>query len=500
MKLRNKTLLGLLFSLMFVFGTQKMFAQRTVVIPPGFGTLGSTIMGDTTGGRDTNTVYLLKRDSLYILDGTFEPKFPVIIQAMPGTGGMPRIILGMPTGGSLPGETFRPKANIYLKGLYISGQGELGGMGSRIIRISANGMKVVVDSCQLDVASQSAFRIESNSVDLRLTNSIVSNIGQMISPENGRAIDNRGVNIDSIYIQNCSFYNLTSTVYRDGGGTLNYLFYNHNTAVNLGFHGLTIGEAKNVFVSNNIFKDCAFLGTTVTAGQVISLSPYPDPTVTQQAIFKNNNIFIDTNIVKVYPDSVLAPVPFDSLSKSYVTSGGFTNSNINEFLLFKKEPSLPKTTVTTYWSNPSGTQVDMDTVGQANFDFSYANSYKSYLASSDGKPLGALSWFGMLVGIKDKPSNNLPSQYQLQQNYPNPFNPTTTIQYSLVQPGEIRLGVYNMLGQLVRTLVDDVQSAGTHSIIWDGSNNAGQKVSSGIYLYQLTAGNFVSVKKMIMLK
>lgn len=509
MRLQNRIIKRILFFIMILIAANNLFAQRTVLVTPGFGTFGQTIMGDTTsaGVRDTNTVYLLSRGGLYILDGTFSPTFPLHIQAT-GVGPMPRIIVGLPTGGILPSQAFQIFSSLYLKGIYLSGQGELGGSTLRIIRVSANNIKVYVDSCQLDISSQSAFRIESNNVDLRLTNSIVSNIGQMVSPDNGRAVDNRGIPIDSVYIQNCTFYNITSTVYRDGGGTVNSLYYNHNTAVNIGYNGLKIGEAKNALVSNNIFKNCGFLGAIGTsiasATHVISLSSYPDVTVTQQAMFKNNNIFIDTNIVKEYAtlsQPVLAPVSFDSLSQSYVTNGGFANTNIIEPLVFLKEPALPLLTLSTFYNNPTGTQVDMDTANQANFNFSYAKTYTSYNEATDGKPLGAISWFGLsLTGINNKISSDLPSQYELQQNYPNPFNPTTTIQYSLVKPGEIKLEVYNMLGQLVLTLVDKFQAAGTHSAVWNGSNNYGQKVASGIYFYQLTAGNFVTVKKMIMLK
>ncbi|HUX60026.1 MAG TPA: T9SS type A sorting domain-containing protein [Ignavibacteriaceae bacterium] len=505
MRLKNKTLVWFLFSVIIAITAQNMFAQRTVLIQPGFGTFGSTIMGDTTstGARDTTTVYLLSRGGLYILDGTFSPTFPVHAEAT-GTGAMPRIIMGLPSGGNPPNQTFQIFNSLYLKGIYLSGQVELGGSVLRIIRVSANDIKVYVDSCQLDVSSQSAFRVESNNVDLRLTNSIVSNIGQMVSPDNGRAIDNRGIPIDSVYIQNCTFYNITSSIYRDGGGTVNNLYYNHNTAVNIGYNGLKIGEAKDVLVSNNIFKNCGFLGQTGSATHIISLSSYPDPTVTQQVVFKNNNFFIDTNIINLYPtlnQTVLAPVTFDSLSLSYVTNSGYASTNINEALNFKKEPSLPLQTIKTFYNTPSATQVDMDTVGQANFDFSYANTYNSYTGSTDGKPLGAVSWFGlMLTGIKGNLTNTIPSKYELNQNYPNPFNPTTNIQYVLPKQGEVSLNIYNILGQMVRSLVNNVQSAGVHLVTWDGANQAGQKVTSGIYFYKLSAGNFVNVKKMIMLK
>jgi len=94
----------------------------------------------------------------------------------------------------------------------------------------------------------------------------------------------------------------------------------------------------------------------------------------------------------------------------------------------------------------------------------------------------------------------IPDGFELLQNYPNPFNPETQIVYSLPYPADVRLTIYNMLGQQVRVLVDAYQSAGTNTVIWDGRNENGEKVSSGIYFYKLQAGEFVQTKKMSLIK
>ncbi|MEW6004077.1 MAG: FlgD immunoglobulin-like domain containing protein, partial [Stygiobacter sp.] len=94
----------------------------------------------------------------------------------------------------------------------------------------------------------------------------------------------------------------------------------------------------------------------------------------------------------------------------------------------------------------------------------------------------------------------IPSEYALSQNYPNPFNPTTTIKFSVAQDAKVSLVVYDMLGQKVRTLVDAQQEAGYYSVRWDGTNDFGSKVSSGIYIYRLQAGNFVQTMKMNLMK
>ncbi|MFA7418408.1 MAG: FlgD immunoglobulin-like domain containing protein [Melioribacteraceae bacterium] len=94
----------------------------------------------------------------------------------------------------------------------------------------------------------------------------------------------------------------------------------------------------------------------------------------------------------------------------------------------------------------------------------------------------------------------IPSEFALSQNYPNPFNPTTSIKFSVAQDAKVNLVVYDMLGQRVRTLVDGIQEAGFYTVRWDGSNDFGSKVASGIYIYRLQAGSFVSTMKMNLMK
>ena len=95
---------------------------------------------------------------------------------------------------------------------------------------------------------------------------------------------------------------------------------------------------------------------------------------------------------------------------------------------------------------------------------------------------------------------NQPRTCRLMQNYPNPFNPETTINYNLTKPEHVKLGVYNLLGQEVKILIDQVQHSGNHEIKWNGRNETGQKVESGIYLYQLQSENHNQTKKMIIVQ
>ena len=90
--------------------------------------------------------------------------------------------------------------------------------------------------------------------------------------------------------------------------------------------------------------------------------------------------------------------------------------------------------------------------------------------------------------------------YALGQNYPNPFNPATSIQYSLAEPGEIKVVVYNTLGQVVRTLVDHYKLSGDYSVRWDGKDSVGREVSSGVYVYKMEANGFSASHRMVLMK
>lgn len=94
----------------------------------------------------------------------------------------------------------------------------------------------------------------------------------------------------------------------------------------------------------------------------------------------------------------------------------------------------------------------------------------------------------------------LPTEFALEQNYPNPFNPTTVIPFDLRSNAPVTLKIYNVAGELVRTLVDGNLAARSYRLTWDGRNNAGVTVTSGVYFYKLTAGDFQDVRKLVLMK
>ena len=102
--------------------------------------------------------------------------------------------------------------------------------------------------------------------------------------------------------------------------------------------------------------------------------------------------------------------------------------------------------------------------------------------------------------IENEPFTQLPQTFQLYQNYPNPFNPMTTISYQLAETMQIDISIYNIMGQLVKTLVNEEQEAGYHTIVWDGKNQDDKPLPSGVYLYRIKSDDYQDTKKMLIMK
>ena len=105
---------------------------------------------------------------------------------------------------------------------------------------------------------------------------------------------------------------------------------------------------------------------------------------------------------------------------------------------------------------------------------------------------------GSKLNISD--SDLVPETFVLHANYPNPFNPTTTISYDLPEQAQVTLGIYDLLGKQIKTLVNQSQDAGNKKALWDGTDNLGRTVSAGVYLYQIQAGEFTHTRKMLYIK
>ncbi len=219
-------------------------------------------------------------------------------------------------------------------------------------------------------------------------------------------------------------------------------------------------------------------------------------------------IVVDTFI---YTMSTSMPVPW---GWSAVDSARFANANIrhsefNGCLLGRIYPTFPPST-----SSKIGDfiiKIPDPTVLPNEFDITIDSVFFPPAGSFKFSPSVGLGYAPQYVGatihviinINDADDNFgeiKPESYNLNQNTPNPFNPSTTISFYNEAKGHVNLAIYNLLGQKVKTLIDWEMASGPQDVLWDGTDNNGENVSSGIYFYRLSAGEFYDIKKMMLLK
>ncbi|NOY58599.1 MAG: T9SS type A sorting domain-containing protein [Calditrichaeota bacterium] len=139
----------------------------------------------------------------------------------------------------------------------------------------------------------------------------------------------------------------------------------------------------------------------------------------------------------------------------------------------------------------------VDSVATSDTTWSYKVGADAYILMQN-----VLTWFGTDKGEPSGVghSGGVLRDFSLAQNYPNPFNPETSIRFNLAINSKVDLYIYNAVGQRIRTLISTRLSAGSHAAIWDGSNDLGHKVASGVYFYSIKAGDFSKTMKMVMIK
>ncbi len=111
-----------------------------------------------------------------------------------------------------------------------------------------------------------------------------------------------------------------------------------------------------------------------------------------------------------------------------------------------------------------------------------------------------IDFTNIVSALDAKKSTQIAQSFKLLQNYPNPFNPSTTIQYQIPEAGKVEIKIYDISGRLVRIIENVKHGAGTYQVAWDGLNESGVKVASGLYLYSVKYQNTIHTKKMILIK
>lgn len=507
-----RRVLELVFVILVLTLPSKVYAQRTVLVEPSsFGALNIAIDSDTTatGARvDSNTVYILRRGATYLLNGSVENRgYPLKIVAEDGDGARPILQPGVDITGAAS-RAFRLRGDFHLQDVYVTHINDIGSLQSNMFRISADDVRIVVENCYLDYEAQSFFRIDSEGIKLYVRNTVARNSGLAASPGNGRIIDTRGNAVDTLYVENNTFYNLTNQVLLTGlgsGGVMNFVKFNHNTMYNIGNTAIGLNRSIEAEVTNNIIMNAGFLGDPVESQSeeplfeaIISIDSLGVPELSEddrRIIIRNNNIFLDPAYEALInaADSVEVMPLFTAKDSLFINAGtAVVSGNVSENIVFSDGPGLVTTYAADRFANPANENppdfADDDdgptTLGPGSRVFSYADTFVSNSSSQSGQPLGDLNWFGLdIIEVANERDAVIPVGFTLLGNYPNPFNPTTNVVFEIAEPLEMTLQVYDVLGRTVLSMpAQFFATPGQHQI----QVNAGD-LSSGIYVYRLAS-------------
>ncbi len=261
------------------------------------------------------------------------------------------------------------------------------------------------------------------------------------------------------------------------------------------------------------FDLCFGVKDTIEVG---ALGPVPaDSSVTVDVRLSNDEYiggftiplsFYDVQNLDVKCDSVHWSSRFwSNLPYAYAGDGGSdyidsTNNKLNIWAIWSTDSLPPGNGVicnvyfTTGPTWDGGSPLPLDSTG-------YEVNPGIVLSSLDGYELD-FEFLSDVTGIREieDPEAGVPEAFNLSQNYPNPFNPQTIIRFALPSDTRVKIEVFNILGQKVKTLLDQHLSAGAKEVSWDGKNSKGVEVGSGIYFYRIQTKEFTDVRRMVLLK
>jgi hypothetical protein len=437
---------------------------------------------------------------------------------------------------------------------------EVENINSTIVRSNAPGFDLIMDGVIMSNTRGQHIRTEAAARVIRITNSVLANMGDLGRSNfgAGKGIDLRANSIDSLIFRNTTFVNFQDRLIRHRSSTapIGHLIFDHNTVINgMSYHGMiALGEiGDDAVITNNLFLDAVVAGADSSDAERqaeydehTELYPNGKPSmpwifsvpndVTQWTVANNyyavsdeveafytqfgdgggddgnpdNGTDGDNDIIdegNPLSDHILSKPGVEDFIKVDLEVTDRPDVMINMAEWYRTETGRTKET-----TNFARADDDFDrqpvTYFMGDFDASYPTSSDAYMGATGSCPAGDLNWFPSIdpatcpTGTAiERISGEVPVQFKLNQNYPNPFNPTTNITYDLPDAAIVSLVVYNVLGQEVARLVDgQTQSAGVYRVTWDGLDQSGSKVATGMYFYQLQSGEKQVTKTMILLK
>jgi len=516
------------------------------------------VVGDTSiSGEQLHKVYKLKSNSIYQIDQAVVIDNPVHIVAEDPTSKktQPKIMSTSNEAGDGAAalSIFKVYAdfklkNVWLGGICMNGWNRMWGMNGAVHALK-EGVSVTLDGVWIDYFSWSSIGASVPNTKWYINNFHARNQVQWEPWTPFTLYFEAGQKLDTLVIENSTFFNHCGPAIFLASKT-DYFEADHCTFVNgVKWPFIPIYRQTNVKITNNVFYNTNYMGQTTgeraghdpdtLASSIINIDTLASnltdtletimPESERSYIVKNNNCYWSEQVKDYWAnnDSVLSE-----------TSNQWMNSRTQE--MFADDENYPNLVAENNWVNEDPQFDKFDDLSAATDSciknvknyragtgwsytvFEYDSDKKEYpdffrvmysyptaenfhhakeMNGTHGKPIGDLSYYPeYTTAVEDEESNGVnASNFKLEQNYPNPFNPTTNISYTLEQPGKVTLTIYNILGEKVKTLVSGYSPA-QNTVQWNATNQAGEKVASGIYLYKLNSANKSEMKKMLLVK
>jgi hypothetical protein len=529
------------------------------IIEPGPpGTINIFIASDTLdGGVHPDSKYILRRDAVYLItDAVKNEGWEMVLVAEEGPGARPLLKPQARPGGAEADYIINGRYNLTLRGLHMNSYDNTfppPGIPAHaaVARIYTNdSCRVIIDDCILESNKRDGFRAQSWYNTIRFTNCTFKNLYAANDVTDGDCIYIQGDVQDTVAFSNCTFFN-SSLFVRGDNTQLNYFKVEHCTIVNLAgvpsnvepdtlrpellfesntWGVLNLGQAYKGVFRNNLLVNTGFAGAydkpELIPQYIVNLDSTRDVQDTTGVTIvppegfdiRNNNIWMDPALVAVYPEFIKPfdqTMFYDPTAQSFIDAGNRAGTLTNLPVTFIDAPRTPLEFVTNWYAQlrgefepplymPRDQRIIAGPDVEGTLDFSYTDA-ALLTASTQGQPLGDLRWhdvdmiptddeFVTITAVENYESR-LPEKFILNQNYPNPFNPTTTITFNLMKKTHVKLAVYNVLGQEIETLVDKDLKPDRYRIHFNAEH-----LPAGIYFYGLKTDNFVSNKKMVLLK
>lgn len=297
-----------------------------------------------------------------------------------------------------------------------------------------------------------------------------------------------------------------------------------NRVHNCGGDGMTLaseqgGLLENIYVYNNIVYDNKNIGISVTPNGAVPNSPMKKIRIVNNTIYNNGwtsvsdpwgggigiespnltDLTIRNNIVS---QNLLFQIAVESSGQNVSTDHNLIDGFRGELAEETRGTNFVEGTAG--FVNPTGADFHLL---QSSLAVDNASATDAPAVDYDGNArpqgagydIGAFEYSANPVTVAERLTHQ-PAIFALLQNYPNPFNAGTVISYRLPESGKVTLAIYNLLGESVRTLFDKQQNAGRYSVHWDGQDQAGKFVPSGVYLYRIQAGSYSAARKAVFVK